>query len=103
MTAQEPQQTRTDTFPAPHPRTPMRHAVLIVAILGSLLPGGLGLLWLSQQSREKETLKTNRETINKDLQQLPLAEVLDPSVRPKVQKNVDDYNSQQDIIYRRGR
>jgi hypothetical protein len=81
----------------------MRHAVLILAILGSLVPGGLGLLWLSQQSKEKDTLKTNRETINKNLQMLPLAEVLDPGARSKVQKDVDDYNSQQDIVYRRGR
>jgi hypothetical protein len=79
----------------------MRHAVLILAILCSFAPAGLGLFWWSQQAQEKEMQRKNKETINSDLELLPRAEVLDPSVRGRVQSNVDKYNTAEDILYRR--
>jgi hypothetical protein len=84
----------------------MRHAVLVLALIGAVPVAGLGVIWLGTSEASKEIARGNRARFNDPNEQAArkLMLMLDPTERARQQQELDRINEQEyEIVYRRGR
>jgi len=84
----------------------MRRLVIVLALLGALLSGGIGLLRMVSHEKNKAAAEADRRQFEDPGTRLTLmlAVALKPETRDEVRRTLDKYNEQRyDLVYRRAR
>jgi hypothetical protein len=84
----------------------MRHVVLAFALLGSIGPAAVGILWMANHEKNKATAEANRRKLEDPNEQLAmlLTVAFEPEKKKDVREIVDKHNEQvYEIVYLRGR
>jgi hypothetical protein len=84
----------------------MRHVVLILAILGSLLPGGAGIFLLMQHQEDKATIESNKKELDKVMKDYDTAVkfgLITKGEQIRIKGKIQEYNMQLELYHKKAR